>query len=335
MVGWRKVTCLAAGTVVGVGSLIAGASPVVAGAASLPETYTTLSSGTLNVTTTHHIHAKLSFVATRRAAVAGKSNAGRPSTLAITLAQGGESHTWQFALKGGAFTENGLKGQGHVSSGKKEGKFGSTSITFSALSAKQVDQCDSLDLDISHKVQINGKLKLKTHSAWGNWSGKVKFRKAQLVAGHGEHVTTACEKLPCPPALSWVASSTGTSLSGASTAAGGQVTASRSTKLGIGSDTRIDAVTVTAPAPVLSMDGTTLTIATSGHGASGSATLTGTNSSHYAVGCTKGQVSGTRFSASFEQGANPIVVHEAVFGSLTMPSTNTASYLTTTSSGVV
>jgi hypothetical protein len=269
------------------------------------------------------VHVNLSMLAVRAAATPGKSNAGRKSTVEITLSKGAESHTWTFHLAGGSFTENGLTGRGHVSSGPQIKPYGKIAVTFSALSAKHFVVCDNQNEKINHRLQVHGTLKLKTHSSWGTYSGKLALRHGLLEAGHGQDVEAACTRIPCQPGVSWTVGQALTSINGITTKTGGAVTATRLTKLAKPRHaSRLDAVTASTPKPTLtSGDLPTLSVDPSGSAVTGTAELRATaGQTGYQQDCVSGQMVGSQWVARFVQGTPALTFHEHVFGAITVSS---------------
>lgn len=324
----RNVLAILAGSALAMGALVATgpaatAKPNLPGK-SVPVTMTTLDSGTRSVTTTKHVHVKLSFEAIRRGPAAGLSDSGRKSSLAVTLQKGGETHTWQFVMKGGEFTDNGDTGRGHITSGKTQLKpYGAIAVTFSAIGAAVTDHCDSLATNVTHRLQIHGSLKLKTHTRWGNWSGKLKLFHGSLQSGRGGDYPQACVPLPpCQTGISWSAAKSPVSIQGQTVGTGGTMIARTVVPIKAPKHAkRIDQVTVTVPAWQLSsVDPPTLPITAHGGGVTGSATMTGINGSGYSPECTGTPEDISRWQSSFEQGASPLTFHENIGTSITLPS---------------
>jgi hypothetical protein len=297
---------------------------VVVKAKTQPVTRTTLDSGARSVTTTKHVHVKLSFEAIRHGAGFGTSDAGRKSTFAVTLQKGVEVHTWRFNLRGGSFTDNGDTGRGHISSGKTQMKpYGSVAVTFSGLGKATTAHCDSLATNVTHRLQIHGTLKLKTHSKWGNWSGKIGLFHGKLQSGHGGDYPRACIPLPpCQAGISWNASKGFVTIEGLTVGTQGRMVATNVIKIATPRGARrFDQVTAAVPAWHLSgIDPPAVPIAGHGGGVSGSATMTGGSGSGYSPECTGTPVPLARWQSSFAQGANPLTFHERIGGSITLPS---------------
>ena len=323
----RIALIIVASAALGVSALVATGSAAsaktVITSKAAPETMSIVDSGPRRVTTTKHVHAKLSFEAIRHGAAPGLSDAGRKSTLAITLKKGAESHTWQFILKGGSFTDNGATGRGHISTGTTQIKpYGAAAITFSAIGAGTTTNCGATTSKVTHRLQLHGTLRLKTHSRWGNWSGKIKLFHGLLQSGHGTDYPEACVAIPCQAGVSWDAAKGQISIVGATVGSHGTMTANRRTKLSMPRHAaRFDQVAIRTPAPQTSAGALpSLLISAPSGPVSGSARLKATSSQPYGLDCTGGSLTGTQWQANFTQGPSPLTFHEKVFGSITLPS---------------
>jgi hypothetical protein len=304
------------------GTLVVAPHPAAAGPLRQPETLTVLHTRVVKVTTSRHVQLDLSMLVQRAARHPGASNARSRSTLAITLSKGSESHTWTFRLAGGSFTDNGLIGSGRVATGKQMAPYGVVALRFSPLSPKTVVVCDRHNAKINHRVGITGRVRLRTHSAWGTYSGRLSLRHGLLQAGHGQDVEEGCARIPCRGGVSWTVSQGLTSIDGLTTRSGGRLMASRLTRLSLPRHaSRLDLVTIATPRPRLSGGALpSLSVHPTARGVTGGAKLRATASSPYRQDCASGQLRGHQWAATFSQGSPPLTFHEHVFGPLTVSS---------------
>jgi hypothetical protein len=292
------------------------------------------------ITTSTGKHLLLTVRASRIDRHDGASGTPRRSLLDVSLtgADRHEHHVWQFHLAPKSF-HNDAAGNGHLRTGHQLASFGHISLAISPRSPTIVDQCDSQNRRLVHRVALTGTVKFRSHSpgpqSWGSISRKsVRFGRGRLAVGRGADVEEACARIPCRAGISWTASLGLLSFNGTDVARPGRTPVSRIqgdrlVNIAVPAHAvRFDTVKATAPPPVLgsSAGAKTLSATTSGGVATGSATLTAQHRGRYAQGCDTGQMIGRQWNAHYNAGTTQLTLHEQVFGPMTIATGKFATF---------
>jgi hypothetical protein len=313
----------------GLTSVTASASPAAIRPALMPPQFS-LISAPQSLTSSTGKALTLAFTATNAA------------TMSVTLGRTGalESHTWNFAL--GAISDltfDSETGLGALRTGTSLGKFGTMNLNLAAVGKLQSVGCGRTRTSVQ-PVSVTGTLTYRSQSTgaakWGLVGGtkKLTFTGQNIIS-----IPDGADKLcgstlpPCSTFVHWgahnIVSNGFTQLLGSNSTTNGvttsTITAQRSTTLASPAGTvRTDTTTIAVPAPAFTLSGASATVKVSPSGTSvtGSATLTSTTVNQMpGLACgAPGQLSAdTAWLATYQNGAQPLTIHEEIDGNFVLP----------------
>jgi hypothetical protein len=342
-------------TAIALTALVAGTT-AVAGAAAVPRTpravsghtatsllFTSLNSTTLSIKDSHGVRLHLTLGSTMRTGV------GRAS-LSVSLATGsvdglGETHSWSFSLPRSDLSYNRKTGHGKLATHGSLKAFGTITLAF-AKKSQSTSKCKGgTGHDTRVTGRLSGKLFFNTQTGSHGWgkvgsrTRKVTFSGASTVSmlSSGCPIGTGGGSASCISGLFWSAPFSTTTPSQSTF---GNVTRSGSrTKSTITFDqfvdinspagtTRTDLLVAKEPAPTVNAG--TLTITTSGHAVTGSATINNTTSTPNNYKCKSGKHAKTEKTVYYTGmwTASPLAVHFGAIGTVDGPTSGSGSFTT-------
>jgi hypothetical protein len=316
-------------------------------ASSSAVVYSGLSSSPLKITSSHGKRLYLSVSSTKRAGI------GHPSlTIVVSTSRAfgvGETHDWSFTINQTDLTYNSHTGRGKLFTGKLLKGFGTLTLAFTKTSQSTSTCKPSSGDDIRVAGKLSGKLFFNTQTGPHGW-GTLGSRTHKITFHSPNHVNLLTGGCPigvgggssgCVRGLFWSApsvnsASSSTEFFGQETKVGSRTTTivdvNHTTNLKSPADaSRTDSLFVREPAPTLKSG--VLTITTSGHLLTGSATIDGSNPQANNFSCTSGHKSETERTTDYTGNwSSTLAAHFGATGKVAPPKTGTddSSYTTQT-----
>jgi hypothetical protein len=323
-----------------------GSAPAAAGGFSVGGIG--LDSAVVKVTASHGRRLYLLVVSNKHP---GVGKAGVTVQLSTSRKFGaGETHTWSFSLKSSVLSYNAATGRGRLSTGKLLKGFGSLKLSF-AKTSQSTGRCvpnnPAAGKEIRVKGRLAGKVFFNTQSGTHGW-GAVGSH-AHKVTFHGANevvlTETGCPagfgggSNACVRGLIWSgpfvsAKGGGTSVEGVVTRTGRRTVSTiifdRSVTLHHPSGaSRTDSLVAKEPAPTVHAG--SLSITTSGHLITGSATITDTTSAPNDYACKSGGKTRTEKTVDYtgDWAASHLTANFSATGRATAPATaSNTSFIT-------